>query len=157
MVISPWSKVLRDGRQSPKSYPWWPDVVHQLRYELDVKVTQVGISGEPLIGAWSLATDFTVPELAGLLKACDCWISVDNFWHHMAAYYKVPGVVIFSKSDPRIFGHSQNTNLFLDKSWLRPNQFGTWEDDQHEQESFVRPHVVVKAVGEILRLKAEAQ
>jgi hypothetical protein len=55
--------------------------------------------------------------------------------------------VLFSISDPLIFGHPENLNLLRDRKFLRPRQFDLYYINQYNQEAFVTPPEVLQALS----------
>ena len=151
ILVSPYSKPMRNGKENPKNFPYWEKVI-SLLIDANHSVTQVGASGERRIKddtispSLSYSFDYSMKELAGMLKEFDTFISVDNFFHHFAHYYDFYGIVLFSRSDPAIYGYPENINLLKDKKFLRKDQFGLWESCDYIQEAFVNPEYVIKAV-----------
>jgi ADP-heptose:LPS heptosyltransferase len=145
VIISPWSKKMRNGKENPKNYPYWKEVISELRSK-NIEVIQTGIEGEALLDANSTAFGLSLEDLAELVKSCNAWASVDNFFQHFCYNLKKPGVVIFGKSDPNIFGHDLNENLLKDRSYLRAKQFNFWEDVEYSTDCFVGPEVVSEAI-----------
>jgi ADP-heptose:LPS heptosyltransferase len=90
--------------------------------------------------------DLSFDGIAALMASCKTWISVDNFFHHMAWTINEPGVVIFGSSDPGIFGHQENVNLLKDRRFLREWQFRHWSQESMRPEIFVGPEAVMSAV-----------
>jgi len=110
-------------------------------------ITQVGVAGEEkLEGVDEFLLNKPLSELRKLVEECDIWVSNDNFFHHFCWLIGKPGVVIFSQSDPLIFGHAENKNLLKDRKYLRSNQFGTWEEAEYNKEAFVEPERVLNAL-----------
>lgn len=143
ILISPYSKMLRDGTYNAKNYPWWPVVIADLKKDFDV--VQVGIKEEtPLVD--DFRPNLKLKEVAQLVEECFVWISVDNFLPHLAHLIEKPGIVIWGISDPNIFGYKENKNLLKSKKYLRENQFFVWEGVKHNPDVFVSPEVVIKAV-----------
>jgi len=142
ILISPFSKALRDGKLNPKNYPYWKETIKLLKGE---DIVQVGIKGED-----KLVKDFRVGlplvELKNLIGQCSVWVSVDNFFPHLAHHVGKPGVVIWGQSDPLIFGYPENTNLLKDRKYLRKFQFDMWEAIQHDKNVFVGPDRVVAEI-----------
>jgi hypothetical protein len=142
ILISPYSSRLRNGNRNAKNYPWWPELLATL----GPGVVQIGVAGEEV-----LATDhrFGLPLalIRGLVQECDYWISVDNFLPHLAHQEKKPGVVLWSKSDPNIFGYPDNLNLIHDLRFMRENQFGSWEGEPYDPEAFMPAGEVCETVG----------
>lgn len=151
VIISPFSRCLRNGKTNPKDYPFWKEVV-QILHKSGINVVQIGGNGEESIGADEYKVGLPLSELGELLISSDTWISVDNFFNHFCALYKKPGVVIFGKSDPKIFGYDQNINLLKDRKFLRPLQFDVWDSEIFDSSVFVEPEVVCKAVCNLIQI-----
>lgn len=139
IIIAPYAKALLNGKQNPKNYPFWAEVVAGI----DEPIVQVGIEGEP-----ALVPDFrknlSLAELRQLLTECRAWISCDSFFQHLAWDAGVPGIVLWSVSDPLIYGHPENVNLLKDRGCLAQNQFLWWESVEHDPEKFVEPAAVLR-------------
>jgi ADP-heptose:LPS heptosyltransferase len=146
IIISPYSQKLRNGKTpNPKDYPYWKEVIHQL-HDLKYNTIQIGVQGEAPLGCHQFHQNLSLDQLKITLDTAVTWASVDNFFHHFAALHKKPGVAIFGKSDPTIFGHSQNINLLKDRVFLRAQQFDIWETEEFNKDAFVLPPVVVQSV-----------
>ena len=139
ILISPYAKELRNGKQNPKNYPYWPELLKQI----DEPVIQVGISGETQLIA-DFRQNLSLFELRKLISECRTWISCDSMFQHLAWDCGKPGIVLWSVSDPNIFGHKENTNLLLDRSMLSENQFLWWETVEHDASKFVKPELILK-------------
>lgn len=138
IVISPYSKKLLNGKQNPKNYPYW----HELIAMIDDHIVQVGVEGEE-----QLVPDFrknlSIAELRKLLRECKTFISCDSFVQHLGWDVGKKGIVLWSVSDPNIYGHPENINLLKDRKYLAENQFLWWEFVNHNPESFVSPEEVI--------------
>ena len=141
IIISPYSKFMRNGAKHPKNYPYWEEVLKRIKEP----VVQVGVEGET-----QLVSDFRknlqLDQLGDLVKECKTWMSCDSFFQHFCWDLGKPGVVIFGQSDPNIFGHPENTNLLKDRSYLREKQFWIWEQAEFKEDAFVSPDVVIEAL-----------
>ena len=141
IIISPFSKKLTNGKENPKNFPYWKELIAMI----DEPIVQIGITGEP-----QLCPDFrqnlSMEELKKLLKKCRTWISCDSFFHHLAWSEGKPGVVIWSISDPLIYGHPENINLLKDRSYLAPNQFLWWESYEFDANRFLTAKEVFQAI-----------
>jgi ADP-heptose:LPS heptosyltransferase len=147
IIISPYSKPLRNGAPNPKNYPFWQETATSLR-KYGHYIIQVGVQGEKQIdGVDEVLFNRPLKELASLLQECGIFISVDNFFQHLAYLHKVPGIVLFGQSDPEIFGHKENINLLKDRKYLRPLQFDIWERCQYLEEAFVEPAVIIDRIS----------
>lgn len=149
ILISPYSKTLRNGKENPKNYPHWEEIVRLLR-ERGHDVIQLQYGSErgiplcPVIHYDSIKIVEQVVEYS-----CDTFIAVDNFLQHLAHFKKKRGVVIWGKSDPVLFGYPENINLLKDRKYLRNHQFETWEMTEFDPTVFVDPQIVVEAVEKI--------
>jgi hypothetical protein len=132
IIIAPFAQKLRNGKENPKNYPYW----EQLISLIDEPIVQVGIQGEK-----QLVPDFrpnlSSKELGQLVAECKSWISVDSYFQHFAWNLGKYGVVIWGPSDFLIFGHPENANILKDRKYLRENQFLWWEDLEYSNERFV--------------------
>ena len=139
IIIAPYSQKLRNGKENPKNYPYWEELISRI----DEPIIQVGIEGEK-----QLVNDFRknrhIDELCTLLKDCRTWIGVDSFFQHLAWREGKQGIVLWGPSDPLIFGHPENINLIKDRKYLAPNQFLWWEQTEHDPHRFVGVDEVLK-------------
>lgn len=141
ILLSPYSRPLRNGERNPKNFPHWRAVLTGL----GGWIVQIGVEGEE-----ALTTDFrrnlSLKAIKDLLQECDSWISVDNFLPHLAHHLPKPGVVLWSVSDPLIFGYPENLNLLKDRRYLRKGQFDIWESTPWTPEAFLSPEDVLAAL-----------
>lgn len=139
IVISPYSKALKNGKNNPKNYPYWKELIALI----NEPIIQVGVEGEE-----QLVPDFRknlpLPQLRQLIRDCRIWISCDSFLQHLGWDEGKKGIVLWGCSDPLIFGHPENINLLKDRKYLAENQFFWWEQTEHKNERFVEPEVVIK-------------
>lgn len=139
IIISPYAKALLSGRVNPKNYPYWEELIKKI----DEPIIQVGIESEE-----QLVDDFRknlpISELVKLIAKCKTWISCDSFFQHLGWHCGKQGIVLWSVSDPLIFGHPENINLIGSRDNLAPNQFLWWENTPHNSETFVKPDEVLK-------------
>lgn len=149
IIISPYSHKMINALPNPKNYPfvYWHELITLLQ-DAGHEILQIGVPGEdPLVD--NLFIGRPLKELKEKIKEYDLFISVDNFFPHMAAHYGMQGIVLFSRSDPKIFGYPRNVNLLKDRKYLRPDQFGQWHYCQRIADAFVEPHLVFKTVKNI--------
>ena len=141
IIISPYAKKLINGKENPKNYPFW----HELIALIDEPIIQVGIDGEtPLVD--DFRPNLSMSELRQLIKDCRIWIGVDSFFQHLAWSEGKPGIVLWSVSDPRIFGHKENLNLLKSRDNLTKNQFLWWDFTEHNPDYFLKPEEVIKFI-----------
>lgn len=153
ILISPYSKTMRNGKQNPKNYPYWEEVVRLLQ-ERGHEVTQLKYSDEPEVPKCAFVAIYTSLKVVEMIvDAHDTFIAIDNFLPHLAHYRKKYGIVLWGKSDPALFGYPENINLLKDPKFLRNHQFETWEAEVFDPNVFVDPQIVVEAVEKIEGLK----
>src|SRR3990167_4354712 len=112
IIISPFSRKLRNGQLNPKepSLTWWSELIGSLK-EKGYYIIQIGIDGEnKLKDVNEYQFNLNLKELEKLTLFVDTFISIDNFAPHLAWLLNKPGIVIFSQSDPLIFGHELHIN-----------------------------------------------
>lgn len=146
IIISPYSRGLRNGKNNPKNFPYWEAVVSELK-EKNCYVIQVGGKGEKEIeGVDEFIVGLPLKKVSELIEDCDTWCSVDNFFPHLAHHQEKAGVVIFGQGDPNIFGYPENKNLLKSRTYLREKQFETWESAEYKKAAFVTADRVVNAL-----------
>jgi hypothetical protein len=145
ILLNAWSRPLISGKQNPKNYPWWPQVLA----EITVPVVQVAVRGEQSLVP-DTRWDLNLTELAHLVDECDTWLAVDSFFQHFCWDLNKQGIVVWGPSNPHIFGHEQNINLTLGTQAWRANQFLTWEQDPWDAQKHVPPKQVLTALCKLL-------
>ena len=141
IIISPYSKALFSGKQNPKNYPYWKELIELI----DEPIIQVGVTGEVQLVP-DFRKDLPIAELRKLIGECRTWVSCDSFFQHLAWDEGKKGIVLWSVSDPLIYGHPENTNLLKDRKYLAENQFLWWEFVEHQNERFVNPQEVLDSL-----------
>lgn len=141
IIIHPWAKKLQNGKENPKNYPFWNELIELI----NEPIVQIGIKGETQL-VDDFQTNLSLIELRQLIKECRIWIGVDSFFQHLAWSESKPGIVLWSVSDPLIFGHPENWNLLKSRDNLAKNQFLWWDFTEHNDEYFVKPEEVIKFI-----------
>ena len=147
ILLAPYAQKLRNGLPSnPKNWPqhYWTHLIKLLEKTGETLV-QVGQEGEIKL-VDHFMTDLRINELNLLIDDCRTWVSVDSFLQHQAWNKGKYGVVIWGQSDPRIFGHPENTNLLKSRDYLREKQYFLWEQCEYRSDVFVEPDVVYDAL-----------
>lgn len=151
IIIAPYPQKLRNGKPNPKEYPYWKEVVKGLK-ERGYFITQVGVEGEAEIeGVDQFLKNLSMKELEKMTQECVTWLTVDSFFQHLARYKNKPGIVLFSISDPLIFGHPANLNLLKSRNKLRTYQFATWEEAFYDSYAFMDPKIVLSKFDEFIK------
>jgi ADP-heptose:LPS heptosyltransferase len=139
ILIHPYAKPLLNGKVNPKNYPYWEELISLI----DEPIIQIGVEGEN-----QLVSDFrknlSIIELRQLIKDCRTWIGIDSFFQHLAWNEGKQGIVLWSVSDPIIFGHTENINLLKNRVYLAKNQFLWWDFTEYDANKFVEPEIVKK-------------
>ena len=152
IVISPWSRSFEETLNA-KNYPYWQEVVDGIK-QRNIEIVQVGVAGEEKLKNVD-RYEFNQPfeHLEKLLQICDIWIGIDNFFQHFNhATKQKRGIVLWGKSNPKIFGYSYNLNLLRAERFLRHDQFGLWQTEKYVPEAFVRSTLVLSCVDRELDL-----
>ena len=146
ILISPYSQTLRNGKRNPKNYPYWQEVIDGLKSK-DYVVIQVGRGDEVRFqNIDGELFDQPLKALRTAIREYTVWASVDNFFPHLANLEKKPGVVLWGRSDPRIFGYKANKNLLKNIGYLRELPFDIWEKLEYSKKVFVDPEEVINAI-----------
>lgn len=125
---------MKNGKLNPKIplQGWWDKLLKLLEKDKhEIKIL-------PDILKWS--------EMLDYFNWSNISIAPDSYWQHFCWYYGKKCVVIFSQSNPEVFGHKENTNLLKDKKYLRENQFNFWEETMYNEDAFVLPEEVIKNI-----------
>ena len=138
ILISPYSKKLSNGKTNPKNYPFWKEIIEGI----NEPVIQIGIEGEEQLTA-DFRKNLSIPEIKQLIKDCRVWISCDSFIQHLASLSGKRGIVLWSVSDPNIYGYPENVNLLKSRDCLSKNQFLWWESVEFDASKFVTPEEVL--------------
>lgn len=146
LILSPYTKPTMDGSPNAKQFPWWQEVVDALCK--DIEIVQIGANDEKRLDNVKVFVKPRLNELAGILKEAKCFASVDNFLQHFVYMKKLPirGVVVWSQSNPSIFGYPNNVNLLKDRKYLRQYQWHFWHQTKFDENAFVQPDIVVNAI-----------
>jgi len=145
IIISPYSKKLRNGNNNPKNYPYWEELVLLLKN--DNYIIQIGVDGEGFIkGCNEYKFNLSFKELEDLTLSCDSYISVDNFYPHFCNTIGKYGVVIWGQSNPKLFGYKNNINIFKNIKYFRDNQFFIWEQCKFKKDSFCSANEIFQKI-----------
>lgn len=138
--------------QIPKNYPFINTMIRLVKSELpECKFIQFSKTPVDLIpDVDELKFNLSLDEICYEIQKMDLWIGVDNFAQHLLKGLK-KGVVIFGKSDPLIFGYSENINLLKDRKYLRKNQFDFWFNEELDIDCWVEPDTIKDIIVKELR------
>lgn len=150
ILIFPYAKVLNNGRENPKNYPYWNELISLLKND-DNDIIQIGLPGEVKInGISDFKFNLKMKEIEKLIKNCDFWISVDSFVQHLVHNMKEQksGIVLWSLSNPKLFGYDYNLNILKDSKYLRPDQYGIWEQTVYNIDAYLDANTIFNIIKE---------
>ena len=145
ILLQPHPAKTLNGLDNAKAYPYWKELLKLYSDTIDEEIIQIGIEGEEQL-VDNFKVDLSLDEINKLVVQCHYWISVDSFLQHLAYHHYKPGVVIWSVSDPNIFGYPCNLNLLKDRKYLRKNQFNNWNLQSYVKEAFMQPVEIISLV-----------
>jgi ADP-heptose:LPS heptosyltransferase len=135
-----------NGARNAKNFNKWPELVAMLNAEGHEVIQVAGQNEERVEGVAMFLQGFPLEKLEEVLRDCDTWISVDSWMPHFCATMRLKtGIVIWSQSDPRIWGYKHNINLHKPE-FLRQYQYSHWFDVPYNEDAFVEPEVVMDAL-----------
>lgn len=148
ILIQPYAAIPKDANEvgkNPKDWPFFNELIAAMP---EHEWIQIGCSNKPIVGAREVTTNRS--GVIDLINECDTWVSVDTWLQHVATLTcKKRGVAIFSKSEPKMFGHPQNINLLKSQMYVQ-SPYATWLASNYSKDSFVSVDKVVKAINLIL-------
>ncbi len=148
IIIVPFARKKFDGTTNPKTYPFWNEVIEQLQSKYHL--VQVGERGEDKL-VQDVRFNLSQKEHKKLLSEALTFMSVDTWYPHFAHKQGKPGVVIWGKSNPRIFGYETHFNIYKDTRYFRKEQFRVWNDEPYDVSVFLEPSKVIEAVETCVR------
>lgn len=100
--------------RTTKNQEWlidrWEKIVEELP---DYTFLQLGLMDEePIKGAIDLRGKLTVREVMAVFKYLKGYVGVESFFGHLASAADIPAVILFGPSNPVIWGHKSNRNIY---------------------------------------------
>ena len=84
-----------------------------VRRNPNITFIQIGkIDDRPITGCVDLRNKTSLRLSFSLIREARSFIGIDSAMSHVTNAFGVPGVVLFGPSDPEIWGHSNNINLY---------------------------------------------
>lgn len=143
---TPWCSFVKP-MDSAKAYPWWCELIGMLKIK-GYEVTHFASpTGDIELNCNKIIA--TLDEIRKQLPNYDLFISTDTFLPHMviAENIKIKGIVLWSLSDPLIYGYPEFTNM-VKRQYLRPDQFGVWHGIKRVPEAFPQPIEIINKIKE---------
>ncbi|MHA1867613.1 MAG: hypothetical protein ACTSXD_06055 [Candidatus Heimdallarchaeaceae archaeon] len=156
VAIAPYSRKLSENQKNPKDYSYFPKLIRLLRENIKgCKIIQLGEEGEELFDIDIDLQGLPVKFLTNELLTFNLIISVDSFVPHLCAAIGKQCVVLFSVTDPKIFGHKLNINLIKDKKYIAENKFDRVEQIEYNPEAFLKPEYVCNIIVQGIKAAQE--
>lgn len=165
IIIAPCERKWYD-KVCAKCFPYWEEVVakleerghhliqvsqlHNTRYVKDFRLDSYG-------------NNLSLNAISNIFynDRADTFITIDSFFQHLAHNVEKKvnpgGIVIFSKTDPQVFGYPENVNLLKDRKYIREKWWRVWKEEPYDKDAFVTADEVVRAVENYGKLKKEAK
>jgi hypothetical protein len=121
---------LRNGNRSAKDYPFWGELIEKLKLHYEIQEIK----------------ELPLNELETLINSSLTVICCDSFCQHFCWSIGKRALVLWGKSDPEIFGHVENVNIWKDKKYFRPDPYRWWEDVPYQPEAFPSPDQVINCL-----------
>lgn len=94
----------------------WEELVKELNKSFDT-VQVGGLKEEPIKGITTyLMGQTNVRQTIALVKNSLTFITVDSFLNHVGPAVGKSGVILFGRSNPYIYGHDTNKNIWIENS-----------------------------------------
>jgi ADP-heptose:LPS heptosyltransferase len=155
---SSWQDKEGKWHENAKNYPYWNELVKAIKLTFPkLKVIQTGLGMEPAIdGIDEKRPDLTLQQMRDLLLGSKTFISSDTYLQHAGAKYGKRGIVLWGQNNPKHFGHKLHENLYANSQFFRKETWAVWQGYPRNNESFVRPGVVLAALKEELKRQKPA-
>jgi len=144
-----------NGDDNPKAWPVsHVEALMNLAPEHDYRI--VGAEGSAILQNPKItAVKGTRKELLDYIdKNVDLVIAIDSWIQHLVALNtSKPMIVLFSRSNPEIFGHKRSgvINLFESEDYFRSEPFYSWIGERVMPEALVSPEQVARSIGLLKR------
>lgn len=146
----------------------WEEVVKELTISFDV-VQVGGLKEDPIKGITTYLMGATnIRQTIALVKNSLTFVTVDSFLNHVGPAVDKSGVVLFGRSNPYIYGHDLNRNIWIENSCDsigcgRPESYygdvrmykgmiGNWECQSKKCMKAITPEIVIKKVYEAIEI-----
>lgn len=138
---------LPSGKNNPKYWDYFKQLIALLKYQ-GWNTVQVGSDATENLDCHTFHKNLNYNQILELLCSSTTWISVDSMLQHMADRIKKPGIVIWSRSSPKLFGYDYNHNILVDEKYLRTDQYGIWENCEYHAEAFPRYEKILELIND---------
>lgn len=145
------AKKLPDGSPNAKTYPLeYSKTLIELLKTNEYRLVQIGDLTDVQLPTDNCIFNTSFEKFKSEILSADLVVAVDTYAQHLAWYCNKPCVCIFSKSNPEIFGHKENVNIFKDAKYFRPKQFDYWKTESYDIASFIEPIKVYQIIKSYL-------
>lgn len=115
--------------RSSQNHHWshnkWVELIREMP---DYTFVQLGLPDELHVeGAIDLRGKTSLREAFALIKCADSFVGIDSNFSHVTNAFDIPGVVLFGDSDPLLWGHENNINIYK-KVECSPCYYYLWNE-----------------------------
>lgn len=155
ILIHPEAKSCKDGSISPKNYPYFNELIEKIKNNFkDIEINQLGNSKDKKLNQINnYYFDIDLQDIENLIDEHDLWISIDSFLPHYCDCYKLKnGIVIYTVSNPDIFGYKSNINLIKNKKFIRNRNkiFIYYNKEDYNENAFIDYNKIYEKIQEKL-------
>lgn len=136
----------QDSAKTPYYWKEFMAVVHAT--QKDWEFLQIGAPDDIHLPHCKFKSPRIPQEAVELIKSTDTWVCPDTWLQHLASPIK-KGVVVWSRSNPKLFGYDTNINLVKDEKYFKPDPWSTWHQTEYIKEAFVDYEEIIMALKEI--------
>lgn len=139
-----------ENKNNAKYYPYWNKVIEKFP---DIDWYQLGVQGNHIINNVKPLFNLPLKEVYKICLNSDLVCCIDSFLPHLLAPSEKKIIVVYTVSDPEIFGYNHNINLYKDKKYFRENQFDVWTNYAWKEETCVSEEEICEQIKNILYKK----
>jgi len=155
VLIHSQAKSCKDGSVSPKDYPYFDELIEKIKNNFEnVEINQLGSPKDKKLNKINnYYFDVNLQDIKNLINEHDLWISVDSFLPHYCNCYNLKnGFVIYTVSDPLIFGYKNNINLIKDRKYIRDRKiiFIYYKKEDFNKNAFIDYNMIFEKIKEKL-------
>jgi hypothetical protein len=148
IILQPYAAIPKNATElgkNPKDWPYFNELVAAMP---EHEFVQIGFGDKPIVGAEQFVG--TRNDILRLLRDADTFVCVDTWLQHLATLHAAKrGVVIFTRSQPYMFGHRSNINLLKSYMYVL-SPYIRWDAIDYTSAAFIGVDKVIQAIKEVL-------
>ena len=128
---------------------WWQNLVNRMMAPPGIEMIQLVSKDSEALANVNVHKG-TLASIEELIKSVDGFVTIDSFLQHMVAKIRpeMIGVVVWTVSDPDIFGYPANYNV-VNRQYLRADQYNIWPDAPYNFNAIPKAEDVLKGVEKL--------